>query len=429
MESSLDAQEPIPRVQYRVKHADGTWRWHEGSITPVFADDGSLRYFVGVSRDITEQKQAEDDIEYLSFHDALTGLYNRRFYEEELRRLDVERNLRVTLLMIDVNGLKLTNDAFGHAAGDELLKAVAKVLQATCRADDIAARIGGDEFAVLLSKTDEEETLRLTLRIREAMSSETVAGLPLSVSSGWATKTDPLTDIDDVFKEAEDHMYREKVSDRREYRHQTIELIVQTLYAKSPEEREHSERVSQLCRDIGSAMGLSQSEIDQLTMAGELHDVGKIVIDNDILDKKDPLLDSEWEQIKRHSNMGYSILSAVNDYGPLAESVLAHHERWDGSGYPHGLQGEKIPIQARIIGIADAYDAMVSDRPYRKGKRHEDAVMEIRRCAGSQFDPAVVEVFVEMMQGKEAAASELSELTDQNTEVSLELQKNSREQK
>ncbi len=361
--------------------------------------NGEVIGLVTIYRDITERKEAENEIEYLSFHDVLTGLYNRRFFDEELKRLDIPRNLPLTLMMLDVNGLKLTNDAFGHRAGDKLLTRVASLLQNVCRDDDIIARIGGDEFAILLPQLNDEEAQQLTKRIQTAISLAQVEVIPLSVSCGWGTKTDPQESITDVFKMAEDYMYRHKISDRGSYRHQTIQLIMQTLYTKSPREQQHSKRVSQLCGEIGTAMGL---EINELTTAGMLHDIGKVAISESILDKASPITDSEWTELKRHPEAGYSILCSVNDYGPLAECVLAHHERWDGAGYPNGLKGEAIPLLARIIAIADSYDAMVSTRPYRKGLSHADAMKEIEACAGFQFDPAVAKVFIGMMQERKA---------------------------
>ncbi len=393
-------------TEVRYHHKDGSIVWVI-CVGRVVAWDGDrpLR-MIGCHIDITEQKQAVAEIQYLGLHDTLTGLYNRRFYEAEFQRLDVPENLSLAILIIDVNGLKLTNDAFGHAAGDKLLQTVAEVLRQTFRQDDIVARVGGDEFAVLLPNTDKTKVRQLTKRVHRAMRLKTVEGLPLSVACGWAAKTNRGEDMHAVFKEAEDHMYRNKVAEQTSHRYQTIQLIVQTIYAKSPREQQHAQRVRQLCAQIGAAMGLNQSEIHQLSTAGELHDIGKIAVDNEILDKKGPLSDSEWEQIKRHPQTGHSILSAVNDYGPLAESVLAHHERWDGSGYPNGWRKEEIPRIARIISVADAYDAMTSNRPYRSGMSGAAAMVEIRRCSGSQFDPAIATVFLNMMTEKEGAASD-----------------------
>ena len=364
--------------------------------------DGIIIGFVTTYKDITERKDAEKEVIYLSFHDGLTGLYNRRFFDEELKRINVYRNLPLTLVMLDVNGLKLTNDAFGHRVGDELLVKVANVLKETCRADDVIARIGGDEFVVLLPHTNKDQARQIITRIKQAVALEKLEDLPISisVSCGFGIKKKEQQNINEVFKKAEDDMYRSKISHSRSYRHQTIDLIMETLYVKSPREQAHSKRVSKLCEAIGLAMGL---ETQELTTVGMLHDIGKVSISESILEKKAPLTDSEWKKIKKHPEAGYSILSSSPDYGLLAECVLAHHEHWDGTGYPNGLEGDAIPLMARIIAIADAYDAMVSDRPYRNGMKHVDAMKEIKRCAASQFDPYIVKVFVDLMEKQHLA--------------------------
>lgn len=370
----------------------------------VRENNGKIIGFIKTYKDITERKKAEKEIEYLSFHDALTDLYNRRYFDEELKRINVSRNLPLSLIILDVNGLKLTNDAFGHQFGDELLIKVAHVLKETCRADDIIARIGGDEFAILLPQTDKDQTREVINRIKQAISLKKVEDIPLSVSCGCGTKNNEQEYIADVFKSAEDDMYRSKTSERRSYRHKTIDIIMQTLYAKSPREQAHSQRVSKLCGEIASFMGL---DADELTTAGILHDIGKVAISERVLDKKTPLTDSEWMMVKKHPEAGYNILSSATEYGLLAEYVISHHEHFDGSGYPNGLQGEKIPIPARIISIADAYDAMISDRPYRKGMSHSEAIKEIETNAGSQFDPEIANVFINLMEDRKRQKNRL----------------------
>ena len=360
-------------------------------------EDGITVGYMRIYKNITDRKIAEEEIEYLSFHDGLTGLYNRRFFDEEIKRINVAKNLPLTLIMLDVNGLKLTNDAFGHKAGDHLIMKFAHSLKEICSNDDIVARIGGDEFIILLPQTNEEEGRNILKRIKERVNSEKMEGIPIkmSVSCGCGTKTEEDENIADVFKAAEDQMYRSKISDRRSYRYQTIDLIMGTLYGKSPREQAHSRRVSMLCSALGKAMGI---ETDELSTAGMLHDIGKVSISESVLEKIEPLTKEEWNKIKMHPEVGWSILSAVVEYGILAETVLAHHEHWDGSGYPNGLKGASIPLHSRVIAIADAYDAMVNDRPYRKGMPHVDAMEEIKKNAGSQFDPKIVEVFLEMKE-------------------------------
>lgn len=368
----------------------------EDSAAPIRDAEGNIRGVVLVFRDASEKRKRQQEIEYLSYHDQLTGLYNRRFMEEEQKRLDVPRNLPFSLAMIDVNGLKLVNDAFGHKTGDALLKKVAEILKRECRGDDIIGRIGGDEFVILLPGMGPQEVGMLMERIAEKMAVESIGDIPLSVSFGWSAKTSPEQDADKIFEQAEDDMYRNKISERSSYHHKAVQLILKTLYEKSPAEEGHSLRVSRLCGEIGSAMGLSPAEIKELRTAGSVHDIGKVVVANEILNKKGPLDDDEWVQIMKHPEAGYSILSTVNQYSPLADIVLAHHERWDGSGYPKGLKGENIPLAARIVAVAEAYDAMTRMRGIdKKDLSSSEALEELKRNAGTQFDPGIVEVLSE----------------------------------
>ena len=378
-------------------------RYHrkkDGTVFPVEIMATSL-VWKGISvhipaiRDITDKFEKRERIEYLSFHDQLTGLYNRRFYEEELKRLSTDRNLPLTLVIADVNGLKLTNDAFGHAAGDNLLRKLASILKEVCRQDDIVARIGGDEFILLLPRTDAAEAERIIHRISQAILRQKKELVILSASFGWATQTAVGREMQDVFKEAEDNMYRNKLSESDSVRNNTIHLIVRTLNEKNAREEKHSSRVSEICRAIGRAMALNPHEINGLKTMGLLHDIGKIGIDEKVLNKEGELTAEEWREMKRHSEIGFRILGAVTDFSHLARAVLEHHERWDGSGYPKGLKEREICLEARILAVADAYDAMTQGRPYRKEMSPTDAVAELERQAGRQFDPMVVRLFVE----------------------------------
>jgi len=350
--------------------------------------------------DITERKEAEEKVLYLSYHDQLTGLYNRRFYEEELRRLDTERNYPITLVMLDINGLKLTNDAFGHQVGDLLLEKAAKVLKMECRADEIVARIGGDEFVLLLPKTDEKEANQIIERINVAINKEKIDQAILSVSIGFAVKQDASDDMTKVFKKAEDDMYRHKLSESSSMRSKTIDLIMNSLYIKSHREMLHSKRVSELCEAIAIKMNFKNDDINRLRIAGLMHDIGKIGIPDHLLNKMGKLDGNKRNEMERHSEVGYRILSSVNEFSEIADYVLEHHERWDGKGYPGGIKGKDISLQARIIAIADSYDAMTSDRTYWKRLRKKEARDEIRRCSGRQFDPEIVKIFIEKVLGK-----------------------------
>ena len=349
--------------------------------------------------DVTEKSKKMAEIEYLSFHDQLTGLYNRRFFEVETKRLDVARNLPISLVMADVNGLKLMNDVFGHTAGDRLLQKVADVIKRECRADDIFARVGGDEFMLLLPKTSAKDAEMIVRRILAAIAEEKVEAVPVSISVGRHTKRKISEDMADVYKRAEDNMYRNKLSESPEMRRETVRLLVQALHAQHRDEEEHALQVGELCEALGAAIGLESQEVAELRLAGYMHDLGKIMVADSFLEKPGLLDEAEWFSMRRHAESGYRIFSGVQEYLPIAESVLAHHERWDGTGYPNGLAGSEIPLKARIIAIAEAYHTMITDRPYQKAVDKSAAIHEIEKSAGTQFDPCLTKVFANMVRG------------------------------
>lgn len=350
--------------------------------------------FAVLVSDITDRIEREAKIEYLSYHDYLTGLYNRRYYEEELNRLDTEENLPLSLIMGDVNGLKLVNDSFGHETGDELLVKVSKILQDACRSNDIITRIGGDEFVIILPKTNEEIVQKIIERIKIHEKTEKVESLDISISFGFGTKISIDQNIRDIFKNIEDGMYSQKLTESRSARSKTIDLIMRTLYEKNSREMNHSLRVGNLCEQLAKRLDLSIDKIKQIKTAGLMHDIGKIAVNEEILNKPSTLTEEEWTEIKRHSEVGCRILSSVNEFNDIANYILEHHEKWDGSGYPNGLKGEEITFEARIINIADAYDAMTGYRTYRSKLTKDQAIAEIKKYAGIHFDPEICKVFV-----------------------------------
>ncbi|KLU64263.1 cyclic di-GMP phosphodiesterase response regulator RpfG [Desulfosporosinus acididurans] len=358
------------------------------------------QFNIMLEEEIYNRIKKEDEIRYLSYHDKLTGLYNRRFYEEEIRRLDSERNLPLSIIMGDVNGLKLVNDTFGHEKGDELLLKVAGVIRKACRTDDIVARWGGDEFIFLLPRTNSDEAGAIVQRIKNQCSDEQVNTICISISFGWATKKEPSEDIFKTLKVAEDYMYKNKILDNQNNIRDTITTIINTLHEKSPREEQHSKRVSELCQSIGVAMGLSEIEINKIKVVGLLHDIGKIAIEEGILNKPGRLTKQERIEIERHPEIGYRILNSSNYMLDIADCILAHHERWDGTGYPKGLKGETIPKFARIISLADAYDAMTSERSYRSALSETMVIEELRSNAGLQFDPELTRLFIEKILNK-----------------------------
>ncbi|HYE69783.1 MAG TPA: HD domain-containing phosphohydrolase, partial [Anaerovoracaceae bacterium] len=377
---------------------DGMEKYIDLTIAPIKDKYDSRLGVVIVFRDFSEKREKQERIRYLSYHDQLTDLYNRRFFEEELARLDTPENLPISFLYADVNGLKFINDAFGHESGDQMIIAVANILKETCR-DGIIARIGGDEFIVILPKADNKSLEKLANRIQEKVNQITVNNIDLNISLGWDTKNREFDSAMIAIKNAEDSMYQKKLLSSNSKSNVVIQTILNTLLIKNPREKAHSQRVGLLCKMIGKAYNLNDDQIKELETAGELHDIGKIILDEAILNKSGKLTEFEMAQIRKHPETGYRLLGNSNEFYKISEFVLDHHENWDGTGYPKGLKGEAIHWQARVISIADSYDAMTSERPYKNALSESEAVEEIKKYSGIQFDPDISIVFVEKVLG------------------------------
>ncbi|WP_206460601.1 HD domain-containing phosphohydrolase [Anaerovorax sp. IOR16] len=347
-----------------------------------------------VNQKTKELAETIEKIKYLSYHDHMTGLYNRRFFEEELKRLDIKSNLPLYIIIGDVNGLKLINDSFGHLMGDKLLIQVAEVLKKACTSNEIISRIGGDEFVILISKSSHSHAENLISTIKEISKKEKIGSINISISFGWDVKKNENEDIQEVFNRAEDYMYKKKLFDSPSVRGKTIGAILNALHEKNKREEQHSKRVSDLCKRLANALNFSDQQLEEVKTAGLLHDIGKIAINEDILNSLNILSEEEYLEMKRHSEVGYRILSAINDMGEIADYVLYHHERWDGKGYPTGLRAEEIPLQSRMISIADTYDAITSDRSYRIAKSRQYAINELKLNRSKQFDPNLVDLFI-----------------------------------
>ena len=341
------------------------------------------------------------DREKMLYKDTITGLYNKNFFEEELSRLDTKRQLPISIIMGDINGLKLINDAFGHQMGDNTLKKAADIMTSSFREEDIICRVGGDEFIALLPKTSEETALKVIERVKSKCEINPLDFLKISISFGVATKESKDTDINTVLKKAENKMYFNKLKESKEAKILMISSLKSRLEKITYETKTHYERLKKLCMMMADALDLSQHEKEELRLLCEFHDIGKIGISKNILQKQGSLNSEEWESIRRHSEIGYYIAKEFKDASPVDELILIHHERWDGKGYPGLLKNEEIPVVARVFAIADAYDIMITGTPFKNPMSNKQVLNEIKDKSGSQFDPNIAEVFIKVMEAQE----------------------------
>lgn len=355
------------------------------SAAPIQKGEGEIQGVVLVFSDISRDK--------------LTGLYNNSFMEEIIRRSDNKEQLPISIIMIDINGLKLVNDGYSHQIGDELLIKTAELLLSCVTKEGFVGRWGGDEFMVLLPRIEEERAKEISHEIA-AKSQEVMLNdeINLSLGIGAATKIDSKQDIYKILHSAEDKVLIDKLTRKKSARNKLLQNMLKTLGAKSYETKEHAERMERLSVKLGDKIGLSRGKLNQLSLLASLHDIGKINIDEEILKKPSDLTEVEWKTVKKHPEKGFAIARSIEEFTPVAKSVLAHHERWDGEGYPQGLEGKEIPLLARIISIVDAYDVMVNGRPYKEPISEKEAIEELKRCSGGQFDPELVAKFVEMKE-------------------------------
>ncbi|MDR7868990.1 MAG: diguanylate cyclase [Sporomusaceae bacterium] len=369
----------------------------EVSAGPVTID-GKTRC-LALMRDVTVRKQLEEGLDFLRMRDPLTGVYNRAYFETEMLRAQVGEGGTPGIFVCDVDGLKLINDTLGHLQGDELLKKVAAILEAGVQTPDFVARIGGDEFAVIVYSPTKKRMEALDQYYREAVEAynKEHLHLPLSLSLGWAIGASSAGP-DSVFKEADNNMYRQKLHQSQSVRGSIVQTMMKAMEERDHITEGHADRLGDLMEKMGHRLQLPQGTIADIRLLANFHDIGKVGIPDGILNKPGPLTDEEMAIMRRHCEIGYRIAKASPDLEPIADWILKHQEHWNGGGYPLGIAGESIPLACRILGIVDAYDAMTNDRPYRKAMPPGAALAELRRCAGTQFDPLLVDLFIALAE-------------------------------
>lgn len=388
---TLDNKKQFYTVSHQLK--SGEYRLVEVYSSPINIKDQILHY--AIIFDVTEREQALNEIKYLNYHDHLTDLYNRRYFDEALTQLNTPDQLPLGVIMADINGLKLINDSLGQQAGDQEIITVSQIIKHACDDTAIVARIGGDEFAVVLPHSDHLKAQKLIKEMKYLASLSQPEKITSSVAFGYAIKTDTKSSFNEILAEAENQMYRRKMYEGTSSRNQSVNIIMNALFEKSAREMDHSRRVGSIATLIAKTMNADAVIVQQIETAGFLHDIGKIGIDEQILNKPGKLDPFEWKEIQRHPEIGWRILGNTSDFSELSNIILNHHERWDGTGYPQGIAGPAIPLQSRIIALADSYDAMTNNRTYRRALTDSQAVEEIKRHSGKQFDPDLVSIFLE----------------------------------
>ena len=374
----------------------------DGSMFPIcihsqpWFSRGQFAGIRGVIVDLSRQKRSS----YVTACDRLTGLSNRTFFEDEMDRLENGHEDPVGIIVCDLDGLKLVNDVFGHATGDEYLKRASEVLRRNTRGRDFVARVGGDEFCIILSRVDQAVIMKVVNRIQEAVfvhNSNDGFMIPLYMSIGWAIRQKNHT-LQDSLREADKNMYKEKAGNRRKVQKLIYGKLLENMEAKDFIREGHAERVAEIVLKLAGTMKYPESQIEDLKMFAKYHDLGKVGIADEILFKPGPLSEEEFGEVKRHSEIGYRIALFFSELNNIADWILKHHESWNGKGYPLGIQGEDIPLECRILSIADAYDTMTSLRPYRNPLSPSEAIKELKRLAGERFDPELVDKFMEVNQ-------------------------------
>jgi len=393
-EGSLVAETYVASV-YKGK---GATLWGIASL--LLDIDGNTVGAIESIRDITDKRDIEENLKQLGLHDALTGIYNRTFFEEEMKRASDGRYDPIGIVICDLDALKFVNDTIGHDVGDSLLVATAEVIKNNFRKCDIVSRIGGDEFAILIPHTSEDAMEEIVSRLRGSFNNYNLLNpiLPINISIGYSVGgvVDMITN--DIFKEADNRMYRDKLHRSKSARSAIVETLMKALEVRDFITEGHAIRLYDYVRNLAEIIGMPDRIISELGLLAKFHDIGKVGVPDSILFKQGPLTPVEIVEMRRHCEIGHRIAKSSPDLEPIADWILKHHEWWNGAGYPIGLKGEEIPLECRILAIVDSYDAMTSDRPYRKAMTHEHAIKELIKCGGSQFDPSLVSRFIEMLE-------------------------------
>ncbi len=398
------------RYEWLNKDANGCLFFTENTIAKIELNEESFIYIT--KRDISERKAYEKELKNIGFYDKLTGLYNRYYYEEELNRIEIGKRKYVGVAVFDINGLKLTNDTLGHSAGDELIIAAGECIKATSRGICFMARIGGDEFVLLTYSRSRKNLDTVIEEIYENINwfNESSKTIILSVSVGTAICSNQ-SKIRLSIKEADEKMYRVKRETKSEIRNLLCKSWVNSLILRGILSEVRVKRLAFTVLWFSGKLGFTEDECKIMETFSRFHDVGLVAVPDKIILKEETLTEDEFAELKKHPEIGYRLAIESDDMRNFADWILKHHERWDGKGYPYGLVGENIPLSCRILSLADAYEAMISDCSFRCAITWQKALQDIKKWAGFQFDPILSEKFIKFVK------DELNNNPDESTEI------------
>lgn len=371
-----------------------------GSAAPIRNHRQENIGMVITFQNITDRILMEEKLKKMSLYDSLTDVYNRAYFQEVLVKYNNEKLTNIGMIVCDLDGLKIINDTLGHFSGDELLITAAGILKKLLRRDSLVARIGGDEFAILLkncSQTDVEELNEEIQNEIERYNSENNK-IHLSMATGTAFNGGCYKPIEDIFKEADNNMYVCKLDRKEVNRNSITKTLIKELEERDFGIEGHIERMKKMAIEFSNLLGLTNKIKKSIILLARFHDIGKVGIEDKILKKKDLLSEEERKEIKRHCEIGYRIAKHTSDLESIADLILKHHEFWNGMGYPMSIKGLEIPLECRIISIIDAYEAMTGKRQYKQVMSKDEAIYELKRCSGLQFDPMLVGKFIEYLQ-------------------------------
>lgn len=354
-----------------------------------------------VFHDITSMRKTYFDLEKSLLYDSMTGLYNQQSYLQQVPQWDNNRYWPVAVAICNINGLRMINDQYGLEYGDTVMKQLAYFVKMHAGEESYIAKLEGGDILAVIESTSYNEAVELCEDIKKDMEGFYSRDVLIHIEYGVAVKEDAEVTMEQVVQEAKASMQNKKMLRDNSMSSSLVDSLKQTLSESDYETEEHVERTREMAARLGKALSLSDTDIGKLELLAIMHDIGKVAIPHQVLLKKEKLNDQEFEIMKQHTTKGYRIAKASPELSGIAECILSHHEKWDGTGYPNRLAGDNIPLLARIISAVDSHDVMVHDRPYHHAMPEEDAIKELRRCAGTQFDPHIIEVFTRLLEEEE----------------------------